>query len=129
MNAPLTPGGDPILSGDNFVVMGPTAEADDPLEACPVRVIAASLESKSIGKWQVEKLEIYAHQFKARVDRQGDSAPDWSWEGWQYFHDALPDAEHMVAYASKWDCLCALLVELTKDLIAEGFGPDSGIAS
>lgn len=123
--------GKDILSGDNFVVCGALtpAGAVENIAPCPVRVVAASAESKTAQKYQVEKITDYATMFNGRVDHQADDGPGWSWEGYQYNHPALKDEEHMVAYESKWDCLCALLVALTKELIAEGFGPDSEVPS
>lgn len=123
--------GKDILSGDNFVVLGkisPDGAAQN-ISPCPVRVVAASEESKTVQKYEVSKIEDYAAMFKGRVDHQADDGPGWSWDGYQYFHPALKDEDHLVAYESKWDCLCALLVALTKDLVAEGFGPDSEVAS
>ncbi len=117
-----------IAAGRTTEAIGVVAHGPDVVSApptCPVRVFKASETSKAVQKYRIGDLERYAGRFGGRVDRQADSGDGWEWEGYQYNHPALKDEDHMGAFESEWDCLCALLEAITKDLIDEGFGPES----
>ncbi len=89
--------------------------------------VPASEESKGIASWRLGDLRTYAKAFGGSVQHFSDCDDDagWSFEGFTFNHPALKDADAEVIYASEWDCLCALLEAITKNLISEGFGPES----